>query len=277
MIISNCKIMWSNNLTTILICTQSLIMNKNLPFNNISLQNISNTSDFNVHFNYTFPNPSLNTTSSLSNSTAPARFPAPSPESNSTAPARFPAPSPESNSTAPARFPAPSPARFPAPSPTRFPAPSAKVDSFVPSPSYIITNYSSVVENNDIISTDENNSSFPNNDTLIEKHEESLISIPIIGSIVLIMGLIFLLFKRKNKKNRIGCVSLKNNGRNYKFPKKTIFIGRPRDDIEQFAPPDTPTTQTITPHPPFENHKRKHQRPLPPLPPQKENDLIVEP
>jgi len=83
------------------------------------------------------------------------------------------------------------------------------------------------------------------------------------------IGLIFLLFKRKNKKNRVGCAGLiKKSEKNYKVPpKKTIFIGRPRDDIEQFAPPDTPTTQPITPHPPNETLPRRNlQRPLPPMP-----------
>jgi hypothetical protein len=65
MSISNCRAMWSNNITTILICTQSLIMNQNMPFYNISLQNISNTSNFNVSLNNTFTNSPLNTTPSL--------------------------------------------------------------------------------------------------------------------------------------------------------------------------------------------------------------------
>jgi hypothetical protein len=106
-----------------------------------------------------------------------------------------------------------------------------------------------------------------------------LIAIPIIlGSMAFIIGLIFL-FKRKNKKNRVGCVSLKNNEKNYKVP-KTIFIGRPRDNIEQFAP-DTPTTHKMPPRSfnksPRRKRPRRPQRPLPPLPPQKEEDLIVEP
>jgi hypothetical protein len=241
-------------------------MNQNMPFYNISLQNISNTSNFNVSLNNTFTNSPLNTTPSLSNYTAPknasSRFGAPSPEENSTTKSTFGAPSPEENSTTKSTFGAPSPSRFRAP----------KVDSMTPSPFYIMTNYSSVIENN---------VSLPNNDTLTEKHQESLIAIPIIiGSMVLIIGLIFLLFKRKNKKNRVGCVSLKNNGKKYKVPKKTIFIGRPRDDIGQFAPPDTPTTQQITPHPPLKKPPRKHKRSLPPLPlqpSQKEEELIVEP
>lgn len=256
MTISNCKIMWSSidNLTTILICTQSIIMNQHVVFNNISLQNISKTDDFNVSFFDTLTNSSLNTTSSLLNYTAPI-------SPNASFPLNFFSPSPSYKIDEVI----PSPSRLRAPSPS--PSPIDKVNSITPAPSYILMNGSSIIENQEIISTDENKTSSPNNDTLTKKNPESLIAIPIIlVSIMLMLGLIFLLFKRKNKKNRIGCdVLTKKSEENYKAStKKTIFIGRPKDNIEQFIP-DTPKT---LPHPPNEAMPLKNQQSqLPPLPP----------
>lgn len=256
MTISNCKIMWSSidNLTTILICTQSIIMNQPVVFNNISLQNISNTDIFNVSFFDALTNSSLNATSSLLNYTATPIPP------NASFPLSFFSPS----SSYKIDEVTPSPSRLRAPSPT----PIYKVNSITPAPSYILMNDSSIVENQEIILTYKNNASYPNNNTLTKKNPESLILIPIIlVSIMLMLGLIFLLFKRKNKKNKIGCdVLTKKSEENYKVStKKTIFIGRPKDNIEQFISPDTPKT---LPHPPNGALPLKNQqRRLPPLPP----------
>ena len=130
MTISNCKIMWSSidNLTTILICTQSIIMNQPVVFNNISLQNISNTDIFNVSFFDALTNSSLNATSSLLNYTATPIPP------NASFPLSFFSPS----SSYKIDEVTPSPSRLRAPSPT--PTPIYKVNSITPTPSYILMN-----------------------------------------------------------------------------------------------------------------------------------------